>query len=86
MKQIIHYPNLRTMLMIERVLKDAQIVITREQLKKRLPTGVMHQTINVILNYMEERGLIMDGRKGILWIHNPSPKLRKAIERGERYR
>ena len=30
--------------------------------------------------YFEEKGLIIDGHKGVLWIYNPSPKLRKAIE------
>lgn len=41
----------------------------------------MHQTLNLILDYMEKRGMIIDSHKGILWIYNPSPKLRKAIEK-----
>ncbi|MEK6901138.1 MAG: hypothetical protein AABX37_02250 [Nanoarchaeota archaeon] len=40
------------------------------------------QTLNVILEYLEERGFIIDGHKGILWTHNDSPKLREAIARG----
>lgn len=82
MEQIIHYPNLKTVLMVEKVLKEAELVITREELKKRLPVKVMHQTLNVILEYLEERNLIMDGHKGILWIHNESPKLKEAMARG----
>ncbi|MEX2017207.1 MAG: hypothetical protein WD876_01930 [Candidatus Pacearchaeota archaeon] len=82
MAQIIHYPNLKTVLMIENVLRNADTMITREDLKKRLPKGIMHQTLNIILNYMEERGLILDSHKGILWIHNPNPKLKKAIAEG----
>jgi len=82
MAQIIHYPNLKTMLMIEKALKSADRMMTREELKKRLPNQVMHQTLNIILDYMEERGLIVDSRKGILWIYNPSPKLKKAIGAG----
>lgn len=82
MTQIIHYPNLKTMLMIEKVLKNADTIISREELKKRLPNKVMHQTLNLILDYMEERGLIIDGHKGILWISNTNPKLKKAIEKG----
>ncbi len=42
----------------------------------------MHQTLNVILAYLEEKGLVIDGHKGVLWIYNPSPKLRKAIKEG----
>ena len=80
--EVIHYPNLKTVLMVEDVLKNANNLMTREELKKKLPTKVMHQTLNVILNYLEESGKIIDGRKGILWIYNPSPKLDKAIKEG----
>ena len=81
-QEILHYPNLKTVLMVEKVLQDAEFIITREELKKRLPTQIMHQTLNVILEYLEEKGLIIDGHKGILWSHNDSPKLRDAIMRG----
>ncbi len=80
--EVIHYPNLKTVLMVESVLKKTNKLMTREQLKKKLPTKIMHQTLNVILNYLEESGKILDGRKGILWIYNPSQKLDKAIKEG----
>lgn len=80
--EIIHYPNLKTVLMVEELLKKSNTLLTREQLKSKLPTKVMHQTLNVILDYLEDSGKILDGRKGILWIHNPSPKLDKAIRKG----
>ncbi|MBI2451721.1 hypothetical protein HYV50_01425 [Candidatus Pacearchaeota archaeon] len=82
MEQIIHYPSLKTMLMVERILRAADTMLNREELKRRLPNKIMHQTLNLILEYMENRGLIIDGHKGILWIYNPSPKLRRAIEKG----
>ncbi len=82
MPEVIHYPNLKTMLMVEKVLKSAETTLTREEIKGRLPTQVMHQTLNVILDYLEQRGLILDGHKGVLWTHNDSPKLREAISRG----
>ncbi len=80
--EVIHYPNLKTVLMVENVLRKANQLMTREQLKKKLPTKIMHQTLNVILKYLEDSGKILDGRKGILWIYNPSPKLDKAIKEG----
>lgn len=80
--EVIHYPNLKTVLMVENVLKKANNLMTREQLKQKLPTKTMHQTLNVILKYLEDSGKILDGRKGILWIYNPSPKLDKAIKEG----
>ena len=80
--EVIHYPNLKTVLMVEDALKKTNNLMTREQLKKKLPTKIMHQTLNVILKYLEDGGKILDGRKGILWIYNPSPKLDKAVKEG----
>ena len=68
--------------MIERILKEADTVIDREEIKRRLPVKIMHQTLNLILRYLENRGLIVDGHKGILWIYNPSPKLKREMENG----
>lgn len=78
--KIIHYPSLRTMLMVEKVLREAEVVIDREEIKRRLPVKIMHQTLNLVLAYLEEKGMIIDGHKGVLWIYNSSQKLRKAIE------
>ena len=80
--EVIHYPTLKTVLMVEDVLKKANTLMTREKLKSKLPTKIMHQTLNVILKYLEDSGKILDGRKGILWTYNPSPKLDKAIKEG----
>ncbi|MBL7051659.1 MAG: hypothetical protein ISS01_01065 [Nanoarchaeota archaeon] len=80
--KVIHYPNLKTILMVENTIKNANDLISREELKKMLPKKIMHQTLNLILEYLEDSGKILDGRKGILWIHNPSHKLRNAIEEG----
>jgi len=80
--KVIHYPNLKTVLMVEDILRKSNTLLTREELKMKLPTKVMHQTLNVILEYLEDSGKILDGRKGILWIYNPSPKLDKVIREG----
>lgn len=80
--EVLHYPNLKTVLMVEEVLKKAKKPLNRERLKQKLKTGIMHQTLNVILKYLEESGKIFDGRKGVLWIYNTSPKLEKAIKEG----
>jgi len=82
-KNVIHYPTLKTMLLIEKILKNADTIIEREELKRRLPVKIMHQTLNLILEYLEERGMILDSHKGILWIYNPSPKLKGELEKAE---
>ena len=80
--ECLHYPNLKTVLMVEDTLKNANKLMNREELKRKLPTKIMHQTLNVILEYLEDSGKIIDGRKGIIWIYNSSKKLDKAIEEG----
>ncbi len=82
MEEIIHYPNLRTVLMVEKALKETETLLTREELKQRLPKQIMHQTLNIILDYLERRNMIIDSHKGILWIYNPSQKLKRAIQKG----
>ena len=81
----IHYPNLKTVLMVEETLRKANTLLNREQLKSKLKKQVMHQTLNVILKYLEDSGKILDGRKGILWIYNNSRKMRSALRNGFTY-
>jgi len=79
-QEIIHYPSLRTMLMVERILREADKMIDREELKRRLPSKIMHQTLNLILKYLEEKGMIIDSHKGILWISIIIPFSSRSIE------
>jgi len=80
-EQILHFPNLKTVLMVEDVLKKAETPISKNEIKRRLPSKVMHQTLNIILEYLEESGKIMDGSKGIIWIFNENPKFKRIMEK-----
>ncbi len=84
MPEILHFPNLKTVLQVEKVLQDADTVISKNELKRRLPTQIMHQTLNLILEYLEDSGKIMIGSKGITWIQNDNPKLKKLLEKAVR--
>ena len=57
-------------------------VITIAELKRRLPKQVNHNTFKIILEYLEESNKIVMTMKGITWVHNTNPNLRKAIEKG----
>lgn len=81
-KTILHSPRLNTMLMVEKTLKSTELTISKNELLRRLPRKVMRPTLNTILNYMQERGLITIGSKGVLWAHNDNPKLQAAVNRG----
>ncbi len=78
--QIIHYPNLKTVLMIERVIERSDGPISRNEIKKRLPKKVMHQTLNLALDYLEKSGKILIGSKGILWVFNENPSFRQLLK------
>ncbi|MBN2368372.1 hypothetical protein JXC34_05120 [Candidatus Woesearchaeota archaeon] len=76
-------PTLNTVLMVERTLQRMDgSVITVADLKKKLPKQVNHNTLMVILDYLEKSNKIAVSLRGITWIHNPSEKLRKAISEG----
>jgi len=79
---IIHYPNLSTVLAVEKVLRESGVPLSKNEIKRRLGAGIMHQTLNVVIDYLEERGLVYVSQKGVLWIYNPNRKLRKAIDEG----
>ena len=78
-----HSPNLNTVIMVENTLSNMEeSVITIAGLKKILPKQINHNTLKVILEYLEKSNKIFFGIKGITWIYNPSPKLQKAIDNG----
>ena len=78
-----HSPTLNTVIMVENTLKNTEkSVVTIAQLKKMLPKQVNHNTLKVILTYLEYSNKIAVTLNGITWIHNTNPNLRKAISKG----
>ena len=76
-----HSPTLNTVLMVEEVLKEGDLISVAE-LKKRLPRKVMHQTLMQILDYLQYSGKIVIGTKGILWIYMDNKEIKKLINKG----
>jgi len=82
-QKLLHSPTLNTVLMVEATIKNAdESVLTVAEIKKRLPKQVNHTTLMAILLYLEESNKIAVTLKGITWIHNTNPQLRKAITNG----
>ncbi|MBS3138516.1 hypothetical protein J4207_02310 [Candidatus Woesearchaeota archaeon] len=78
-----HSPTLNTVLMVEDTLKNMnESVITIAELKRKLPRQINHNTLRVILEYLEMSNKILVTMRGITWIHNTNPNLRKAIAEG----
>jgi uncharacterized protein with PhoU and TrkA domain len=78
-----HAPTLNTVLMVENALKNAnESAVTVAGLKRMLPKQVNHNTLKVILEYLEESNKIAVSMRGITWIFNPNQNLKKAVARG----
>ena len=83
MQELEHAPNLNTVIMVENTLKNMdESVISVAELKRKLPRQVNHNTLRVILEYLEISNKIVVTMRGITWIHNPNPNLQKAISEG----
>ena len=77
--ETLHYPNLKTILSVEKILQDADEPISKNELMRRLPKKIMRQTLSVIIAYLEESGKVLNGKKGILWTFNENPKFNKLL-------
>ena len=83
MQTLEHSPTLNTVLMVEEVLKNMnESVIRIAGLKRKLPKQVNHNTLMIILDYLEKSNKIAVTLKGITWIHNANANMKKAIARG----
>ncbi len=79
---VLHYPTLKTVLTIEEAVRSADEPISRNKILERLPKAVMRPTLNVALDYLEKRGMILETKAGFVWTFNPSLKLAKAEAEG----
>jgi hypothetical protein len=78
-----HAPTLNTVIMVENTLKNMKgSVITVAELKRKLPRQVNHNTLKIVLMYLEESNKIAVTMKGLTWIHNTNSLLKKAIRKG----
>jgi len=75
-----HAPTLNTVFMVEDTLKNiGESAVTIAELKRKLPRQVNHNTLKIILEYLERSNKIAVSLKGISWIHNNNPAIRETI-------
>lgn len=71
-QKILHYPQLDSVLMVEKLIYDYSGEYKRKQLWSILPKKMMYQTFVVILDYLLYSGKIaVDAEGKIGWIWNP---------------
>ena len=80
-RKILHPPTLNSVLVIEKILKNSGELLTLVELKKMLPKQIIHQTLIQILDYLQLRGKIVIGTKGILWVFTERKELNELIKR-----
>ena len=79
-KSVLHEPTLRTVMMVEKAIKDSGTYLTRKELWKGLPKQIQYQTLCRILEYLESSNkIIFDGRR-IVWVAADNPKLKKLLD------
>lgn len=79
----IHWPTLNTVIMVENTIKDMnKSIISIAEIKRKLPRQVNHNTLMLILEYLEKSNKIAATLKGITWIENNNPNLKRAINEG----
>ncbi|MBI2136721.1 hypothetical protein HYU06_06645 [Candidatus Woesearchaeota archaeon] len=71
-KDILHYPQLDTVLMVEKFIEDNSGEFKKKSLWEHLPKQMMYQTFCVIIDYLIYSGKISIDKDGkIAWIWDP---------------
>ncbi len=79
--EILHYPRLDTVLMVEEFIQTHSGEFKKRQLWEHLPRRTMYQTFCVIFDYLLNSGKIAVDREGkVGWIWNPE-LVRKYLSR-----
>ncbi|MFH1722957.1 MAG: hypothetical protein ABH950_10195 [Candidatus Altiarchaeota archaeon] len=69
---VIHFPRLDTVLMVEEFIRDHSGEYKKKSLWQHLPKKMMYQTYCVIFDYLEKSGKIAQDRKSyVAWIWDP---------------
>lgn len=71
-KNVLHYPQLDTILMVENFIRDNGGEYKKKSLWQHLPRKMKYQTYCVIFDYLLESGKIAVDKEGhVCWIWNP---------------
>ena len=72
-QKVLHYPQLDTILMVEKHLKEHSGEFKKKELWQSFPKKMMYQTYCVIYDYLLESGKIARDKEGhVCWIWNPA--------------
>ena len=80
-QKLIHYPNLKTVIMIESFLEKQKKPVSKNYLLERLPRKVMRQTLNIALEYLELSGKIYVSKNGVEWTFDENKRLKTTLRK-----
>jgi hypothetical protein len=78
--QVLHEPQLDTLLMVEKAIMDADEYPTRTELWKSLPRKMQYQTFKRVLDYLEASGKIAFDKGKIIYTGVNNPKLEALMK------
>jgi len=84
--EVLHEPQLDTILMVERAILEAEDYLTRTELWKSLPKKMQYQTFKRILEYLEASGKIAFNNRKIIYTGANNAKLQTLIKSSVRVR
>lgn len=79
-RNILHFPKLDSILMVEDAIQNFEDYPTRMELWKSLPKQMQYQTFKLILDYLERSNKIMFENDKIIWIFTNNKKLNELIQ------
>ena len=75
-----NFPTLNEVILVENTLqKIDDSIVTIQQLKEILAKKVNSDTLKIIIDYLEMVNRIDVTSKGITWVHNTNPRLKKTV-------
>ena len=77
---VLHYPKLDSILMVEKAIQDSEDYPSRMELWRSLPKKMQYQTFKLILDYLERSNKIMFEEGKVVWIFVNSSKLNELID------
>jgi DNA-binding transcriptional regulator YhcF (GntR family) len=86
MSKVLHEPQLDTILMVEKAIRDAQEYPSRMELWRSLPRKIQYQTFKRVLEYLEASNKIIFNRGRVVWVAADNPKLKRLLEESVKVR
>ena len=84
--KVLHEPQLDTILMVEKAIRDAQEYPSRMELWRSLPRKIQYQTFKRVLEYLEASNKIVFNRGRVVWAAADNPKLKRLLEESVKVR